>query len=424
MVDVDHFKRVNDQHGHAVGDKVLQNVGRILKSLARDTDVVCRYGGEEFCILLAHTNLEGATQGAERFRQAIESQPSAGICITASLGVSALGTGASSARDLLSQADEALYRAKRGGRNRVHLWSSEDAPAQPQATGTSAEPPRDATTPAPTIPFGAVTALMSVLAHRDKATAAHSHRVADLCVATASGLLGAGDCFVLEVAALLHDIGKLGVPDSILLKPGPLTEEEWSIMRKHDRMGAEIVQSAFANEELTRIVRSHHAWYGGTPKNPEVVNGVEIPLAARILSVCDAYDAMISDRPYREGRTTDEAFAELRSFAGTQFDAEVVTRVIEVVSRRASGLTSKSTTPVEVQTIAGIQRELDRLAHALDSRDLSLLAAMAGRLSASAHREGLPEIARLAKDLEHSASVLPESASHWSKWGRAGKFLR
>src|SRR5204863_9511447 len=105
------------------------------------------------------------------------------------------------------------------------------------------------------IPFHAVTALMSALAHRDAATAEHCNRVADLCVCTAKGLMSVADCFLLEVAAMLHDIGKLGVPDAILLKPGKLTEEEWMIMRTHDQMGVEIISAAFGSEALTEIVR-------------------------------------------------------------------------------------------------------------------------------------------------------------------------
>jgi diguanylate cyclase (GGDEF)-like protein/PAS domain S-box-containing protein/putative nucleotidyltransferase with HDIG domain len=417
MVDVDHFKRVNDRHGHATGDQVLQHIAAILKSLVREIDLVSRYGGEEFCILLPHTDLAGASQAAERFRQAIESRPCGAISLTASLGVSVLGADIASPQELLNRADEALYAAKRAGRNRVHCWdaqtsaaSASNVPSAPAASqSTPAEPVPASTGPQTSvIPFRAVTALLSVLAHRDKATAAHCTRVADLCVATGVGLLNPAQCFVLEVAALLHDIGKLGVPDSILLKPGPLDDEEWSLMRKHDRMGAEIIQSAFDSEELTRIVRTHHAWYGGTPTNPGMPVGEEIPLSARILSIADAYDAMISDRPYRKGCTREEAFTELRKYAGKQFDPALIERFIGVVSARIKSQPAKPSTFVEAQSIAGIQRELGRLAHALDVQDLSLLSAVAGRLSATARQDGLQDVARLAHELEQSASLHPD----------------
>ena len=411
MVDVDHFKRVNDQHGHSTGDQVLQHIAVILKSLVRDIDLVSRYGGEEFCILLPHTDLTGATQAAERFRQAIETRPCVGITLTASLGVSALSAELSSPQELLNRADEALYAAKRAGRNRVHQWTAGAAEAATTAAHSAQAPAPTAppaATPSSPIPFRAVTALMSVLAHRDKATAAHSNRVADLCVSTAAGLLNPAQSFVLEVAALLHDIGKLGVPDSILLKPGPLTDDEWSLMRKHDRMGAEIIQSAFDCEDLTKIVRTHHAWFGGTPSNRGMPSGADIPLAARILTIADAYDAMVSDRPYRRGCGREDAFAELRKCAPKQFDPELVQRFIEIVSARAQTRSAKPSPLVEAQSIAGIQRELERLAHALDVQDLSLLSAVAGRLSATARQDGLEDVARLANELEQSASVHPD----------------
>ena len=126
--------------------------------------------------------------------------------------------------------------------------------------------------------------VMSALRYRDAATASHSQRVADLCVALAKDRMSVRECFLLEVAALLHDIGKLGVPDAILLKPGPLSDKEWVVMRAHDRMGAEIVAAAFGSSELTRIVQTHHAWFGGSSRDPGLPTGSDIPLQSRILA--------------------------------------------------------------------------------------------------------------------------------------------
>jgi diguanylate cyclase (GGDEF)-like protein/putative nucleotidyltransferase with HDIG domain len=421
MVDVDRFKRINDEHGHGTGDQVLQHVASILKSLARDSDEVCRYGGEEFCVLLTNTDLNGALQAGERFRATIESSSCGGISLTASFGVSSDSLGARTPQELLNQADEALYAAKRGGRNRVEQWT----PAlvgggmkskSPDADRRDAAPP-----PQPTranessIPFRAVSALLSVLAHRDKETAAHSARVADLCVAVAHDLLPVSDCFVLEVAALLHDIGKLGVPDSILLKPAALDDEEWKIMRKHDRMGAEIVAAAFGSEQLTRIVQTHHAWYGGTPEGKSLPRGEDIPLTARILTIADAYDAMVSDRPYRKGRTQENAFLELRRCAGSQFDPQLVERFIQVITDRAMSKAAARAASEPEQVVATMQYELDRLTQALEAQDLSLVAALAGRLSASASYDGLGDVARLAHELEESATMHPDLVEVVSK---------
>src|SRR5688572_26284736 len=193
MVDVDHFKRINDRHGHSVGDQVLRHVAETLKSLARDTDLVCRYGGEEFCILLPQINLEGAALAAERFRSGIESKPCAGISVTASVGASAIQLGAPSPQAMLDQADKSLYVAKRSGRNRVVTWDKvpadfdiTDAKSAKQEQQQAQNAENQGAMP---IPFHAVTALMSALAHRDAATAEHSQRVADLCVSTAKGLM-------------------------------------------------------------------------------------------------------------------------------------------------------------------------------------------------------------------------------------------
>lgn len=403
MVDVDHFKRINDRFGHSVGDQVLRHVAEQLKQLARDTDLVCRYGGEEFCILLPQIDLEKGAAAAERFRKGIESKPCAGINVTASVGVSAIQLNARDPQALLDQADKSLYFAKRNGRNRVTRFDELPAnfdinekpkPAEPQPSADSAMP----------IPFHAVTALMSALAHRDAATAEHSQRVADLCVATAKGLMSINDCFLLEVAAMLHDIGKLGVPDAILLKPGALTEEEWKIMRTHDQMGVEIISAAFGSTALTDIVRTHHAWFSGNPENPGLPQGNEIPLGARILTIADAFDAMVSDRPYHRPKNRQQAFAELRRCSGKQFDPELVERLIAAVqwsdnSRAVPALA------VPQQAALRIRLEIERLACALDDRDLTMLGAMAGRIAAVAKKDGLPSIASVATSLERTATT-------------------
>jgi diguanylate cyclase (GGDEF)-like protein/PAS domain S-box-containing protein/putative nucleotidyltransferase with HDIG domain len=407
MVDIDHFKSINDTHGHSAGDQVLRDVAARLKSAVRETDAVCRYGGEEFCILLALTDLAGAAQLAERVRQCIQQEPCAGLQVTASLGVSAIELGAREPRELLDQADRSLYVSKRGGRNRVTGFNeipAEAAQETPQPTARRETPASDNEV---AIPFHAVTALMAALSYRDAMTAEHTRRVADLCVLTAKDMMSQRDCYIMEVAALLHDIGKLGVPDAILLKPGSLTEEEWTIMNTHDRIGVEIIMAAFSSPELSEIVRTHHAWYGGNPRSPELPRGEEIPLRARILTIADAYDAMVSDRVYRKGRSREEAFAELRRCAGKQFDARLVERFIEAVAANDQSRT-RPALPVSKQSALRIGVQIERLADALDSKDLSSLTAMAGHLSATARKEGVPQIAEVASQLEQLARTQPD----------------
>jgi diguanylate cyclase (GGDEF)-like protein/putative nucleotidyltransferase with HDIG domain/PAS domain S-box-containing protein len=409
MVDIDHFKSINDQHGHATGDEVLKNVAEVLKSNRRGSDLVARYGGEEFCILLPYTDEEGAISAAEGCRKAIEAVVFEKLSVTASLGTSSLKYGAGDPQELLNQADKCLYMAKRNGRNQVVRWDQlptdfemdeqhveEPAPADIEQSETSM-----------TIPFQAVTALVSALAYRDSSTAEHSRRVADLCVAAASGLMSLSDVYILEIAALLHDIGKIGVPDAILLKPGSLDEHEWKVMRIHDRIGVEILNSTFACRELTRIVETHHAWYDGNEQSPELPEKDEIPLGARILTIADAYDAMVSDRVYRKGRSEEEAFAELRRCAGRQFDPRLVERFIESVQARDQNRNAY-VPQVSKQTALRIGLEIERLACALDAQDIFGLAALAGRLKTTATKYGVPQIAELAEQLQQSATDEPD----------------
>jgi len=399
LVDIDHFKSVNDVHGHSAGDEVLRTVARVLNEVSRESDLVCRYGGEEFCVLLPHLDVHNACQAAERFREAIASAPTSHVSVTASLGVSAVSLGAGDPQKLLDQADQALYVAKRSGRNRVVSWVDvpEGTEIDPTQVSRTAVVPEGDTAVA--IPFHAVTALSSALAYRDAATAEHSRRVADLCVAVADGLPTPGETYVLEIAALLHDIGKVGVPDAILLKPGKLTEEEWKVMSLHDQMGVAIIQSTFACDALTEIVKHHHAAFGGSTGNPELPQGTQIHIGARILTIADAYDAMVSDRVYRKGMAQPEAFAELRRCAGKQFDPELVDRFIDRVLARDQNRRPQlaGTTPRGAVQI-GLQ--IEHLAYALDNRNPAELAALAERLKRTATQEGIQPIIDVAAQLE------------------------
>jgi response regulator RpfG family c-di-GMP phosphodiesterase len=254
--------------------------------------------------------------------------------VTASVGVSALSLQAREPAELLEQADQALYAAKRAGRNRWARW--DQLPALPAREPSRAGHPAAAPWMGTSVPYPAVSVLFTALSHRHAETAAHSRRVADLCAAVGQGLLPPTRSYILEVAALLHDVGKLSVPDAVLLKPGPLNDEEREVFRLQERHGEAIIMEAFNCEELNLIVRNYRAWYGGNPAYPELPVGTAIPITARLLAIADAYDAMMSDRVYCKGRSREEAFAELRRCAGLQFDPELVERFISIVSERAT----------------------------------------------------------------------------------------
>lgn len=401
MIDIDHFKAVNDTHGHSVGDQVLQKFAEVLKQCVRQTDVIARYGGEEFAILLPNTNIQNAVQLADRIREAVAACQFPQLSITASLGVSALCQQPDNPQNLLEQADRCLYIAKRTGRNRVvrhdRIPTGSVADQSKEAQARSGNPTSSRTI----IPFPAVTALISALGYRDPSTAAHSRRVADLCVEVAHGLMSMSQCYILETAALLHDIGKIGVPDSILLKPDRLNDEEWAVMHKHERIGLEIIRASFASQELSQIVENYRRHFDGRDKNLGPT-GTHIPLGARILAVADAFDSMTSERSYRAAMSPNEAFEELRKFSNTQFDAAIVHRFIDVIRRQKSQQVSTSS-EISKETALGIGLEMERLAEAVDQQDIDGLGAMAGRLAETAARSGAPEIAAKSIELEQAA---------------------
>ncbi len=308
----------------------MKDVARTIIQSVGDAGIVGRYGGEEFCIILPRLNVEDAVAVAEKVRIAICEQLAEPYKVTSSFGVSSASFGGASFQAMLEQADQALYSAKRGGRNAVRCWSPElveELAAESDQRARELRIRSDADQP---ISYHAVTSLHAALAYRDADTALHSQRVAEMSVSLGRGLLPIGEMYVLEIAGLLHDIGKIGVPDSVLLHPGKLSAEQWKIMEAHSRMGVEIVEASFNSKSLSDIVRYHHFRYDGANTPPGGPVGEDIPIGARIVCIVDAYDAMVSDRVYRPGRAPEEAFAELRRCAGSQFDPALVERFIDL----------------------------------------------------------------------------------------------
>ena len=404
MVDIDFFKSINDEFGHSTGDDVLRGIAEVLRTEARTGDLVCRFGGEEFCVLFPHTDIEAAQQAAERFRIAIEAKRFPQLSVTASLGVSAVALGAGNAQELLDQADKCLYVAKRNGRNQVVRWDDVPDDLEVDEAEVSRTKPveEDSPTCESAIPYRAVTALLSTLSYRHVETAAHCRRVADLAVATAETLLPLRECYLIEIAGLLHDIGKVGVPDAILLKAGALTDEEWKVMKQQDRIGLEIIRASFASEPLSAIVDNRRAFYGGTPDHPGLPVREDIPLGARILSIADAFDSMTNDSVYRKAMTVETAFTELRDRAGTQFDPELVERFIRTTTMRSR--TEERRLSVSKETALDIGTQIERLSAALDDQDMDGLSTLAERLSETATQTGVEEIARKADELRTSVS--------------------
>lgn len=313
--DVDHFKRLNDSAGHAAGDAALSELARLSLKALRTIDTVGRWGGEEFVAILPEIDHLGAMASAERLRATIAEHrfgAETGLHCTVSVGVAVYPENGRVRSELLEAADRAMYGAKRLGRNQT--LSAAD-PAL-RALPSSAEYNDSASS--------AAEALGALVAARDTGTGSHSNQVAVLAERVALTL----GCSLVQahgvyLAAKLHDIGKVAIADAILRKPGALTPEEWELMKQHPTIGADIVQSIGHLADLAPIIRAHHERYDGAGY-PEGLEADEIPIEARIVGVADAFDAMISDRPYRAGMKLEQAREELRRCAGTQFDPTVI----------------------------------------------------------------------------------------------------
>ncbi len=410
MVDVDFFKKVNDNHGHSVGDDVLRETGAMLTEVVGERGLVCRYGGEEFAIAVPKMDLDGATEIATEFHAEFQNRQYGGLNITASIGVSNTELNAMDPQHMLDQADQCLYAAKRNGRNQIVRFDNCPALDAPPAEVEEKPVVKEIVNP---IQYSAVTGLLSALSFRSKETAEHSLRVADLSVAIAKNYLTKRQIYNLEVSALLHDIGKIGVPDSILNKPGPLTTQEWEIMNKHDEIGVEIVRSAFASEEISKIIESHHFCFAMRKRGvKQLIFRDEIPLSSRIISVCDAYDSMTSDRVYRLGMKQEAAFNELRRCAPDQFDPELVENLIEYVSSSEY----KRTTAPEIYTTPRsavvLGQHIERLYDAIDAKNVEQLRNVVNDLKLDATESNVEPLSVAADELQNA---IPDSSEDFEQ---------
>jgi hypothetical protein len=216
--------------------------------------------------------------------------------------------------------------------------------------------------------------------------------------------------YALEIGALLHDIGKIGVPDAVLLKPGSLTATEWELMELHGRIGEEIIDICFNNRDISDIIRFHHCRFDGKGQTSDIPKGEDIPLAARIVCIVDAYDAMVSDRVYRKGRPPEEAFDELKRCAGSQFDPQLVERFIQkqtgwrLDSRMLMGDYS-SRTPILLGS------HLERVMASFNSCDEESLKRRLQSLQEIATHDDIPHLASLIHELR--SEVERKSNTDW-----------
>jgi len=316
LMDLDLFKRYNDIHGHLAGDGVLREIGESLKGSLRAVDMAFRYGGDEFAVILPGTSSSDASKVAERIRKEVEqTMDSQGVLLTCSLGIAFWPTDGVMREGLMQCADSALYHAKQWG-NRTCLYSDTVAASTRRPGEESASSKEIIST---------IYALAATVDARDHYTYGHSKKVSNYAVAIAEAVGYSPDRIaIIRTAALLHDIGKIGISDELLSKPGLLTDEDWKPIYAHPILGVSILKHVDGLAPCLPGIQYHHERYDGTGY-PSGLAGDNIPLDARIVAVADAYEAMTSPRPYREGTLTpEEALEELERNMGTQFDPELV----------------------------------------------------------------------------------------------------
>jgi diguanylate cyclase (GGDEF)-like protein len=314
LVDIDGFRALNARCGARAGDAALRAVASRLRRLVRTGDLLGRTGADEVAVFMPGTGIAGAESCCERLIAALADArvPGAGA-VTVSAGIAAGGPGAT-VDALLADACAGLDLARAEGGARTAARPEDDG------VGGPASPlPRHA---------DVIEALSTALLERDRYTGEHSECVVDLAREVARAM-GVSEVEVerIAAAALVHDVGKVAIPDRVLHKPAALDDDEWEVMRDHPVIGERILRTIPGMGTVARIVRHEHERFDGGGY-PDGLAGDAIPVGSRVILACDAYHAMTSDRPYRRAMPHDAAVSELSRAAGTQFDPRVVTALL------------------------------------------------------------------------------------------------
>jgi diguanylate cyclase (GGDEF)-like protein len=307
LFDLNGFKNYNDTFGHPAGDALLSRLGAAIAAAVEPFGGrAYRPGGDEFCVIAPAAQRDGL----ERAASDALSESGEGFAISSAFGSVLIPRDARDATEALRRADNAMYAQKHSGR----------ATAGRQSTDV----------------------LLRALTERHPDLGDHLHGVTELAsdVAARLGIVGE-ELIQVRNAAALHDVGKVAIPEAIIDKPGPLSDDEWDFIRRHTLIGERIISAAPALARAARLVRSSHEAFDGSGY-PDALAGEQIPLGARVIAVCDAFDAMISERPYSPALTTREALAELHRCAGSQFDPAIVSVFDRVLADRAQLIAAPS----------------------------------------------------------------------------------
>lgn len=312
--DIDGFKLFNDTYGHVKGDEVLKLVAGVCQRASEPAGTACRYGGDEFLIILPATDKEAATGLARRIGEQLgkaefRTEAQQLVPVRMSFGVATYPLDTASPSNLLAMADSAMYDAKKRVDRSVEVTVSTQA---------------DTT-------FGVLESLVVAVDAKDRYTKDHCDIVAEYAVKLADRMnLSEESRRALRIAGLLHDIGKLAIPDEILKKPASLTQQEYSVMQSHVRIGEVLIREVPQLKDVIQAVSCHHERYDGTGY-PRRLKGDGIPLLGRIIAIADAYSAMCLDRPYRKALPPPRVLSELAAGAGIQFDPEITQIFLELL---------------------------------------------------------------------------------------------
>lgn len=325
-MDIDHFKKYNDIFGHKKGDELLVALIDIIKAQIRKTDILCRYGGDEFCLILTGTDKKQANDIANQLRETVaatyfegqEYMPDGNITI--SIGLSSFNNQTDSYYNLIENADTALYKAKFLRRNKVEVFSS----IFDQFMEFDNDDLIESLKPLRT--------LLVVINSRDKYTYKHAERVFNYCNLMAVHLsLSIKDRKVLLYGAYLHDLGKINISKEILVADSHLTQNQWNELVRHPKDGADMIRQIKGFEDVIPIVLQHHEKYDGSGY-PEGIAGENISYLARILTIIDSFDAMTNQRTYQKIKTFNEAYEEIVRCKGTHFDPDLADEFIKAMN--------------------------------------------------------------------------------------------
>ena len=305
LSDLNNLKLINDAFGHETGDTILKAFSCILKNtLGERKGMVARIGGDEFVVIIPKTNENKISRLANKLKyEAKRSElPEKGIQISVAVGYAVQNSPEENMDSVFRRADERMYKDKLSG-------------------GMSAYK-------------NIIASLKLMLAERDSHTESHGERMGELAIKLGKEVgLKDYELHELEILAILHDIGKVGIPDAILFKPGPLSKEEWEAMKRHCEIGARISRGIPEIASISQDILYHHEWWDGSGY-PEGLKGDAIPIKARIISIVDAYDSMRSKRPYKRVLTKKEAIEELKKFAGKQFDPFLIEKFLKIIQHK------------------------------------------------------------------------------------------